>query len=143
MDTDLSLERVKAPVGEIRSHLQSQFSNWSETPSLDAQVLLAEITGKNRAWLLTHPNAVLHPEQQDKLGKAISRLEAGEPLPYVLGHWEFYGLDFFVNTHTLIPRPETELMVEHALDWLRAHPGKRARGRYRHRLWLYCYILSG
>ena len=124
MVSDLSLESVKAPVGEIRSHLQSQFSNWSETPSLDAQVLLAEITGKSRAWLLAHPNAELHPKQQGKLDKARDRLEAGEPLPYVLGHWEFYGLDFFVNTHTLIPRPETELMVEQALEWLQAHPGK-------------------
>ncbi len=51
-----------------------------------------------------------------------ARRENGEPLPYILGHWEFYGLDFLVTPAVLIPRPETELLVEHALDWLRHHP---------------------
>ncbi len=49
----------------------------------------------------------------------ISRLEGGEPFPYVLGSWEFYALDFFVTPKVLIPRPETELLVEHAINWLK------------------------
>ncbi len=53
------------------------------------------------------------------------RLEAGEPLPYLLGHWEFFGLDFIVTPAVLIPRPETELMVEQALRWLQARFGTR------------------
>ena len=125
MTGDWRLEIGEPPVGEIISNLKSLCSNWSETPSLDAQVLLAHITGKNRAWLLAHPEAALTPAQQNALGSAVSRLKAGEPLPYVLDHWEFYGLNFTINAHTLIPRPETELMVEQALEWLQAHPGRR------------------
>ncbi len=120
MSRDWSLE-----CGEIITNLQSLFSNWSETPSLDAQVLLAEVTSKNRAWLLAHPEEKLSQSQQNTLNTAVTHLEAGEPLPYVLGHWEFYGLNFTINAHTLIPRPETELMVEQALEWLQAYPNQR------------------
>jgi release factor glutamine methyltransferase len=98
----------------------------SESPSLDAQVLLAHVSGKPRAWVLAHPEAGLAPGQVNALEEALARLEAGEPLPYVLGHWEFYGLDFVVTPATLIPRPETELLVDQALVWL-----ENSRGRYR------------
>ena len=50
------------------------------------------------------------------------RLEKGEPFPYVLGHWEFFGMDFDISPDVLIPRPETELLVEKAIAWLRAAP---------------------
>jgi release factor glutamine methyltransferase len=96
----------------------------SETASLDAQVLLAHGMGKPRAWILAHPEANLSLDQERSLEDALRRLEDGEPLPYVLGHWEFYGLDFVVTPATLIPRPETELMVEEALYWLRGRPGR-------------------
>ena len=94
MIDDRRSEIGEISVGEMISNLQSQFSNWSETPSLDAQVLLAHICNQNRAWVLAHPEGLLTSEQQNALNMAVSRLEAGEPLPYVLGHWEFYGLDF-------------------------------------------------
>jgi len=94
----------------------------SDTPTLDAQVLLAHVLGVSRAWVLAHPDASLSPEEQLGLEEGMGRLEAGELLPYVLGHWEFYGLDFTLTPATLIPRPETELLVEQALDWLGAHP---------------------
>jgi release factor glutamine methyltransferase len=55
----------------------------------------------------------------------IRRLEHGEPLPYVLGHQEFFGLDFDITPDVLIPRPETELLVERAIGWLRAAPERR------------------
>ncbi len=88
-------------------------------------MLIAHITGNNRAWVLAHPEIELTSEQQSALDAAISRLKTGEPLPYVLGYWEFYGLAFAINAHTLIPRPETELIVEQAYEWIKAHPGKR------------------
>jgi release factor glutamine methyltransferase len=58
------------------------------------------------------------------LQSSLARLEKGEPLPYVLGRWEFYGLVFKVTPDTLIPRPETELLVETALAWLERNPGR-------------------
>jgi release factor glutamine methyltransferase len=125
MSREQRMELEEWSIGEIIANIQSQFSHLSETPSLDSQVFLAHITGKNRAWLLAHPEAELNLEQRKVLDDALLRLEAGEPLPYVLGHWEFFGLDFTITPDTLIPRPETELMIEQALDWLRDHPSKR------------------
>lgn len=93
-----------------------------ETPGLDAQVLLAHILGKNRAWVLAHPEAQLTPQQESALETAIAQLQAGTPLPYILGEWEFFGLDFDVTPDVLIPRPETELLIETVLAWLRTHP---------------------
>jgi release factor glutamine methyltransferase len=97
----------------------------SETASLDAQVLLAQIRGCSRAWLLAHPEAELDEESRRKLDDALSQLRSGLQLPYVLGEWEFYGLSFCVTPDVLIPRPETELLVETAINWLCAAPGRR------------------
>jgi len=92
----------------------------SDTPAQDAQVLLAHITAKPRSWLLAHPELELPSAQNSKLKKALSRLQKNIPLPYVIGHWEFFGMDFIVSPDVLIPRPETEELVERALSWLRA-----------------------
>ena len=92
----------------------------SDTPQLDAQVLLAHIVEKPRTWLLAHTSWVADLRAEKRLEKLIRRLEQGEPLPYVLGHWEFYGLDFHLTKDVLIPRPETELLVDSAIAWLRA-----------------------
>jgi release factor glutamine methyltransferase len=94
----------------------------SETASLDAQVLLAHILKKPRTWIAAHPEGFLEAPQVQKLKDALARLESGEPLPYLLGHWEFYGLDFQLTPSVLIPRPETELLVENAIAWLHSHP---------------------
>jgi release factor glutamine methyltransferase len=105
--------------------LRQRLAPESDTAYLDAQVLLAHVLGRPRAWLLAHPEETLNLKQERSLEGALERLEGGEPLPYVLGHWEFYGLDFLVTPATLIPRPETEPLVEGALEWLRANPGRR------------------
>ena len=67
----------------------------------------------------------LNTPQQQALAIAAGRLEAGEPLPYVLGEWEFFGLPFSLTPQVLIPRPETERLVELALAWLDKHPERR------------------
>jgi release factor glutamine methyltransferase len=91
----------------------------TDTPSLDAQVLLSHILEKPRAWLLAHPETSLTPAQHVELEHKLQKIETGLPLPYLLGEWEFYGLKFKVTPDTLSPRPETELLVETALAWLR------------------------
>jgi release factor glutamine methyltransferase len=103
----------------------SQLASVSDTPELDARVLLANILDKPRTWIEAHPETLLTRSQLATVKKAVSRLVVGEPLPYVLGHWEFFGLDLEINSNALIPRPETELMVEHAIKWLRAMPERR------------------
>ena len=97
----------------------------SESASLDAQVLLAQVMERSRAWILAHPEAHLTLEQEKALVGAMESLKSGVPLPYILGRWEFYGLEFIVTPDTLIPRPETELIVENALAWLWAYPARR------------------
>jgi len=107
-------------VASLLSEITNQLPG--ETPALDAQVLLTHITGHNRAWLLAHPEAQLTPEQQKAFETCVKRIQDGVPLPYIIGHWEFFGLDFDVTSDVLIPRPETELLVEAALDWIRSQP---------------------
>lgn len=90
--------------------------------TLEGQVLLAHVMGRSRSWLLAHPEVSLTPEQEQALETVVRQREAGVPLPYILGHWEFFGLDFNVSPEVLIPRPETELLIETALAWARTHP---------------------
>ncbi len=112
---------IKTALELITTRLAQQ----SESASLDAQVLLAHLLGQSRSWVMAHPEHLLSATDEEALQSALERLTNGEPLPYILGHWEFYGLDFYVTPEVLIPRPETELLVERALDWLRNHPQRR------------------
>ena len=98
--------------------------SFAET-NLSAQVLLAHVIERPRTWLLAHPEAPLSFEAVKRLNNLLQRLAQGEPLPYLIGHWEFFGLDFLVSPAVLIPRPETELLVEQALEWLQDHPRAR------------------
>lgn len=72
--------------------------------------------GVNRAWLISHDNDVLPPAIQMKFQTWLQRRVNGEPIAYILGYREFYGLQFKVTADTLIPRPDTETLVEAALD---------------------------
>jgi release factor glutamine methyltransferase len=98
---------------------------YSDSATLDAQTLLAHLSRHPRSWLLGHPEAPLNETILARLDAAVERLTGGEPLPYVLGEWEFYGLSFCISPAVLIPRPETELLVERAIRWLEEHPGLR------------------
>lgn len=109
-------------IQDLLTAVARRIESHSETPQLDAQVLLAHVAGKNRAWIAAHPEFELDKSQVEP---ALKRLEAGEPLPYVLGKWEFFGLEFDLTPDVLIPRPETELLVEKALAWL--HPSTSLR----------------
>ena len=83
---------------------------------------------------MAHPELTLTTEQQKQLDDSLARLERGESFPYVLGHWEFFGLDFDITPDVLIPRPETELLVEKAIAWLQESPVQKNRCRCGHRL---------
>ena len=110
----------------LLSDLTTQLTPLSDTPALDASVLVAHILNKPRTWVMAHPELSLTSDQQRLLHDSLARLVGGESFPYVLGHWEFFGLDFEVTPNVLIPRPETELLVEKAIAWLQASPACRA-----------------
>jgi release factor glutamine methyltransferase len=83
----------------------------------DADTLLAHVLGRERAWLLAHPDDSLSATELTVFRALAARRAAREPLQYLTGHQEFYGLDFRVTPDVLIPRPETEHLVEAVLLW--------------------------
>jgi len=83
---------------------------------LDAQVLLSHTLHTERSFLYAYPEYMLTSEQEQQYQALIERRSRGEPVAYLTGHKEFYGLDFLVDHRVLIPRPETELLVEAALN---------------------------
>lgn len=84
----------------------------SDTPLLDAEILLSKELEVPRSFLHTWPEQVIEKSQSDRFAEVIKRRQAGEPLAYIVGKQEFWSLEFQVNHHVLIPRPETELIVE-------------------------------
>lgn len=84
----------------------------AETPRLDAEVLLANILGVDRTAVVAHPEAAVGDGAAERFGEAVVRREAGEPVAYIRGIKEFLGLAFAVDARGLIPRPETERLVE-------------------------------
>lgn len=91
----------------------------------DAELLLSRALHRDRAWLLTHPEAPIPARIAHRITAQLLRRRNGYPLAYLLGEQEFFGLPFRVTPSVLIPRPETELLVEEALR--RISPGSRAR----------------
>lgn len=112
-------------VKEALRHGTDRLGGFCENPHLDAQVLLAHILGQDKSWLLAHTGDELSASESEEFNNGIEHLTRGEPLPYVLGEWEFYGLELRVTPDVLIPRPETELLVEAAQEWLQANPKRR------------------
>ncbi|MDX6695785.1 MAG: release factor glutamine methyltransferase [Blastocatellia bacterium] len=84
----------------------------------EAGSLLADTVARDRTFLITHAEQLLGPDELSRFREAVKRREAGEPLQYITGRQEFFGLDFEVTPAVLIPRPETELLVETALELL-------------------------
>ena len=92
----------------------------SETPRLDAEVLLAHVLHVDRATLLAGPEAGLGADHAREFEKLVERRARGEPVSYIRGLKEFYGLAFVVDSRALIPRPETETLVDLALGRISA-----------------------
>ncbi len=90
-----------------------------ESPQLDSAVLMAHVLGVSKAWLYAHPHRQLTETEIGRYEALIRRRIAQEPVAYLTGVKAFYSLDLVVNRHVLIPRPETELLVERTLDHLR------------------------
>ncbi len=90
-----------------------------DSPALDAELLLAQTLRKDRAWIFAHPEQHISRTAGQHFSKLIKRRAKREPMAYIVGHKEFYGLDFLVNRQVLIPRPETEVLVEQALEEIR------------------------
>ncbi len=108
-------------IGQAISTIRSK----TEFPFVEIYAIASSILGKSKEWIVSHPETSLDQMQITELDHAVERLLSGEPLAYITGKRAFYGLDFEVNRHVLIPRPETEILVEEIIHWLEIHPGRR------------------
>ena len=114
--------RVKAQLAKARATLETA---GIPLPWLDAEILVAHVLQSSRERLHSHPERELTIGQRARLRRLTSRRVARVPVPYLVGEREFYGHMFRVTPAVLIPRPSSELLVELAIDWLKAHPRAR------------------
>ncbi len=96
----------------------------SESPRRDAEILLEHVTGKARTWILAFGETALTADQQRELNALLARRKSGEPVAHLVGEREFWSLPLYVSAATLIPRPDTECLVEQALARLPATPAR-------------------
>jgi release factor glutamine methyltransferase len=104
-------------IQQAKIHGKNELTS-SPTPELDVAVLLQHITGFDKTHLLLNRDYELNAGQEGEFLSAIERRKTGFPVAYITGHKEFFGLDFYVTSDVLIPKPDTELLVELALDAL-------------------------
>ncbi len=90
----------------------------SPSPTLDVDVLLQWVLGKDRTFILFNRTQELTPSQEEKLAESVARRMTGLPVAYITGHKEFFGHDFEVNQNVLIPKPDTEVLVENAANFI-------------------------
>jgi release factor glutamine methyltransferase len=83
----------------------------------EIDLILAFLLNKPREWIIAHPETLLNKRQLKRLFKLLERRKKGEPIAYIAGHKEFYGYDLNVNKNVLVPRPETELIVDEAIKY--------------------------
>lgn len=105
-------------VNDVIEKITNQLTPFSETARLDAELLVGYVTGLTRTTLFTHPEKTLSSSEQKHLQSLVERRLGQEPVAYLVGHKEFWTLDLTVNSDVLIPRPETEMLVEWALTHL-------------------------
>lgn len=100
----------------LRDAIQRLQASGSDSARRDAELLMLTVLGKDAMWLHTHDNHVFSLEQAQQFSALLQRREQGEPVAHLTGVRGFWTLDLCVNAHTLIPRPETEMLVEFALE---------------------------
>jgi len=110
---------TSSSISQLLSRATEQLKSSSDTARLDAEVLLAHILKKNRVHFLTWPEEPVAQSIQTVFLQLVARRAMGEPIAYITGTQEFWTLTLTVTPDTLIPRPETELLVEQALHLLR------------------------
>src|SRR3972149_2932586 len=96
-----------------------------DAPRLSAELLISHVLGLKRIELYTQFNKVVEQEQLTQLRELVKRAGEHEPIAYLTGKREFYSLEFEITKDCLIPRPETELLVERAIEFLRTRNGEQ------------------
>jgi release factor glutamine methyltransferase len=103
---------------QTRTHLRAALTNGGcESPGDTSLILLQHALNRPKSWILSHGEYNLIQQENHTLQSSLLKLLQGVPLPYVLEHWDFYGRTFQITPNVLIPRPETELLVDYALQY--------------------------
>jgi release factor glutamine methyltransferase len=103
-------------IDEALQNAVAVLSSSSDSARLDAEIILAHVFNQQRSYLRAHADDELSPADNQNYAALIARRRQGEPIAYLTGHKEFWSLDLRVNQDTLIPRPETELLIEAVLE---------------------------
>jgi release factor glutamine methyltransferase len=93
-----------------------------KSAEIDAKLLLKKSISKDDVFVFSHPEYLLTNQEYGRFRRLIRKRKTGEPIAYILGHKEFYGNDFLVNKNVLIPRPETEWLVEKGVEFIKSYP---------------------
>ena len=105
---------ISQPIGTIAVLLRAERTPHKVTP-LERAILLTHTLGKDRAWLYAHPDEIPSPADRKQFLALLKRKEEGEPIAYIIGYREFWSLNLTVTPATLVPRPETEHLIERTL----------------------------
>jgi len=106
----------KLKINDVFKRAILELKDFSESADLDAEVLLSFVLKKNKEYLYAYPEIELSSEQLSKFNQLLARRKKHEPIAYIVNNKEFFGIDFFVDKRVLIPRPETEILVEQVLE---------------------------
>ena len=112
-------------LGEWLKEASRQMQPVSDSATLEAQMIASHVLKKSRSWIIAHPEYIIPDELLSEMNEITNRLADGYPFAYITGNRDFYGRPFFVRPGLLVPRPETELLVETAIQWLRSNPDRR------------------
>jgi len=117
--------KMKIQINDALKYAEQKISaeglfNWF----LDAEIILSFVLKKNKEFLLTYPEKKISNQKWRQFKKLIARRAKKEPVAHIVGHKEFFGLDFLIDKNTLIPRPETEMMVEETINRIKRHGTK-------------------
>jgi len=120
-------------LGDWKSQAQKQLASselFNDDIDLTLKFLIEARMNHSNSGIFTYNKAILTSAEQKQLNADLAELSSGYPLPYIIGEWSFYGLDFIITQDVLIPRPETELLVEEALKWLKKESPKTISAIY-------------
>src|SRR5438270_5977595 len=119
---------------DVRTALKNGIARLREAEvssyTLAAELLLLHVLGRNRSWIYAHPEDLIAQADEQQFFELIARRIAGEPTQHLTGKQEFWGLEFEVTPDVLIPRPETEHMIEVALDRLAVREVRAGRRQW-------------
>lgn len=110
----------KIAISTILHQANEALSSYSDTPTLDAEIIMSHVLKRSREHLFSHPEQTITAEQLEQINALIAKRAQGIPIAYLTNEKGFFNLNFFINEDVLIPRPETEILVETALSHLQS-----------------------